>query len=144
MIKKSETELIGKRKEILPSWIRFFSWIFLIMFFVPILFIGALILDDPYSLRMFGFSYSGDEVTFVSLLLAFIMTLSAVVAYGILWGKDWAIKVGIFYAICALLMCFTSLYISITNEILNIQFEPIFLIPFLIVLIKRNKQWDEW
>ncbi len=52
---------MSDRKQLLPKWIRFLSWIFLVLLASPvILIVGMFIGDMRYSL--FGISYYGSSL----------------------------------------------------------------------------------
>lgn len=133
-----------KRKEILPKWIRFFSWIFLIFFIAPLVFLIGLI-GGTVDVTVFGLEYSGNTslhpIPAWGLLL---MTLAAFVAYGILWEKDWALKAGILYGWLALGTCAFAVVLRFLNDNIYIPLEPVLLIPFLVILMKRRSAWEAY
>ncbi len=134
-----------KRKEILPKWIRFFSWIFLFFAFSPLLLIAGLFIPGNYSFDAFGLSYNG---TYTLNPLAFyitgIQTLASIVSYGILWGKNWAITLGIGYSFIALATAIYVILSSFNSVTTYIPLEPVFLIPFLVILVKKKQQWSDF
>ena len=130
------------RKEILPKWIRLFSWFYLI--YVPILLLSDLIIENDYGYRAFGLVSNGSEFNLTVLLILSVLTLAVIVSYGILWGKSWAIKVGIIYSLIALIMSFSSIYLNIVSGVTQYSLEPLLLLPFLIILIKKRKNWEIW
>lgn len=128
------------RKEILPKWIRLFSWFYLI--YVPILLLSDLIIENDYGYRAFGLVSNGSEFNLTVLLILSVLTLAVIVSYGILWGRSWAIKVGIIYSLIALIMSFSSIYLNIVSGVTQYSLEPLLLLPFLIILIKKRKNWE--
>ncbi|NQY54677.1 MAG: hypothetical protein HRT42_14030 [Campylobacteraceae bacterium] len=130
------------RKEILPKWIRLFSWFYLI--YVPILLLSDLIIENDYGYRAFGLVSNGSEFNLTVLLILSVLTLAVIVSYGILWGRSWAIKVGIIYSLIALIMSFSSIYLNIVSGVTQYSLEPLLLLPFLIILIKKRKNWEIW
>lgn len=130
------------RKEILPKWIRLFSWFYLI--YVPILLLSDLIIENDYGYRAFGLVSNGSEFNLTVLLILLVLTLAVIVSYGILWGRSWAIKVGIIYSLIALIMSFSSIYLNIVSGVTQYSLEPLLLLPFLIILIKKRKNWEIW
>ena len=134
-----------KRKEILPAWIRFFSWIFLIFCITPVIGIISVITKSEFEVAALGIEVNEPHAQLpLALYLYSIMFLASVVAYGILWGKKWAVDLGIVYGIIAL---FTSLYASIDglmmrNEgVFHFSLDPLLLIPFVIILLQKRKEW---
>ncbi|MCJ8326721.1 MAG: hypothetical protein MJK08_06430 [Campylobacterales bacterium] len=130
------------RKEILPKWIMLFSWFYLI--YVPILLLSDLIIENDYGYRAFGLVSNGSEFNLTVLLILSVLTLAVIVSYGILWGRSWAIKVGIIYSLIALIMSFSSIYLNIVSGVTQYSLEPLLLLPFLIILIKKRKNWEIW
>jgi membrane-associated HD superfamily phosphohydrolase len=131
-----------KRKEILPAWIRFFSWFFLLMAVTPVIYVAGLVWGFTYNITAFGLiAKETNSYSPLATYLAAILTLSAVVAYGILWGKNWAIRLGMVYGIIALVTSFYSIY-SLDGAYLDIS--PLFLIPFVWVLWIKRIAWAQY
>ena len=133
------------RKEILPKWIRFFSWIYLLMFLAPVVFLFGLIGSSEVNFTIFGLSYEGTTSLHpIAFIITLIATLSATVAYGILWGRDWAPLLGIIYGVIGLITCGISLYLHLGIESFYIPLEPILLIPFIIILYQKKREWENY
>ncbi len=134
-----------KRKEILPTWIRFSAWIFLIFAITPLVFLLGLTGKMNVSMTVFGLEYSGyTSLHPVAIWITIILSMAATVSYGILWGKDWAVDSAIVYTILALATnCFAVVFRLTGNEI-YIPLEPLFLIPFLVSLIRRRDRWKRY
>lgn len=134
-----------KRKEILPTWISFFAWIFLIFAITPLVFLLGLTGKMSVSMTVFGLEYSGyTSLHPIAIWGTIVLSMAATVSYGILWGKDWAVDLAIVYAILALATnCFAVVYRLTGNEI-YIPLEPLFLIPFLVSLIRRRDRWKRF
>lgn len=130
---------IKKRKEILPRWIRFFAWLHLLSFTaIPVFIIG---LFGEASLQAFGMGYSGSSFQIKAIWLTILCTMAGLTAVGILWGKDWAIKLGLPYAILALITSLVGFFQSFEGGGFSIPIDPFLLIPLISVL---NKKYDEW
>lgn len=136
-------ENIMKRKEILPKWIRFFSWIYLLGAITP-LFLLLLLFGGEVSMMMFGLEFEGTTVQPLAVLIVILATLAASVAYGILWGKDWAIRLGILYGYIAMVACIASFFIRFQSGELYIAVEPLILIPFILKLKKSIGVWEDF
>ena len=85
---------MNERKKLLPKWIRFFCWIFIIfwghlLFFIVGLFVG----DMHYNL--FGVSYYGPALRPLPIVMMLVLMIHGVAAYGLLWGKRRAVDIGI-------------------------------------------------
>jgi len=128
-----------KRKEVLPKWIRFFAWIHLLLLITPIIFAIGLIGEASFS--MYGLSYSGSSLQPVAIWISVMATLAGVVAYGILWGKSWAIKIGIPYGYLAITTCVAAIIIRIRAGGFYIILDPFLLILFIISLKNNSNRW---
>jgi CHASE2 domain-containing sensor protein len=125
-----------RRKDLLPWWIKVFSWIFLVFGALGIIGIVCGILGYQMVLSFHGLStkdpFSMDGIVIIGLLL-----FKALVSYGLLWEKSWAVIAGIIDAILGILICMLMLYYS------SYRLELVFLIPYLIRLLKIKSQWEQ-
>lgn len=134
-----------KRKEILPKWIRFFAWIFLIFALVPLLFLVGLFVEGNYSLTVFGLNYEGTNTRHpAAFYIAGVLSMASAVSYGILWGKNWAITLGITYSYISLATIIYVVVASVSRGSIYIPLEPILMIPFLVILMKKKKEWGDF
>lgn len=134
-----------KRKEILPSWIRFFSWFFLFMSIAPVVYVTGLITGFTYNISAFGLSAEAtNSYSILATYLAALLTLSAVVAYGILWGKHWALKLGLVYGIIATLTSFYAIFATFQHVGFRLPLDPLLLIPFIWVLWNKRIEWVQY
>jgi CHASE2 domain-containing sensor protein len=125
-----------RRKDLLPWWIKVFSWIFLVFGALGILGIVCGILGYQITLSFFGLSakepFSMDGIVIIGLLL-----FKAIVSYGLLWEQGWAVVAGIIDAILGILICIIMVFYS------SYRLELVFLIPYLIRLLKIKSQWEQ-
>ena len=112
------------------------------MFFIsPLIFVIGFF-GGRISWSAFGLVYQGySPIHPIVIWCVIIMTLAASVACGILWGKDWAIKIGIIYCYLALVTNVLAHVIRFRNGAFMLSFEFVFLIPFLVVLYQKRKAW---
>jgi hypothetical protein len=131
-----------KRKEILPSWIRFFAWLHLLsLFILPIFIIG---LFGTSNFTVCGLNYSGSPLQLITIWIMLLSILAAFVAIGILWGKDWAISLAIPYAYLAILTCIVGIALHLGKDDFCVPFELILLIPFTSILRKNSGPWKDF
>lgn len=125
-----------RRKDLLPWWIKVFSWIFLVFGALGILGIVCGILGYQIALSFFGLAtkdpFSMDGIVIIGLLL-----FKAIVSYGLLWEQGWAVVAGIIDAILGILICIIMVFYS------SYRLELVFLIPYLIRLLKIRSQWEQ-
>ena len=115
------------------------------MFMAPLVFLIGLTGIGEVSFTFFGLSYEGTTSLHpIAIAVTLIATLSAIVAYGILWGKDWAPQLGIIYGWIGLATCGIAFFLNLQAGTLYIPLEPILLIPFIISLGKKKKEWLDY
>lgn len=133
------------KKEIIPKWIRFFAWIFLFMYVSPLIFLIGLTGTGTVVFEGFGLSYEGNTSLHpTAVYLTILFTLSASVAHGILWGKNWALRLGIAYGWIALATCTLAFFVVENYGAKSFPIEPIFLLPFIITLHHKKKSWEQY
>ena len=140
-------DIVGtkRRKTLLPLWIKIFVWIFLV--FGAITPIGLIfgILGYEVELSLYGLeTVEPLSISGICILAAFL--LKGIVSYGLLTEKKWAIILGIIDAILGFTIClFLMIYpIIFSDSGINFTFrlEIIFLIPYLIKMIKIKSEWE--
>jgi hypothetical protein len=132
------------RKKLLPVWINIFSWIFLVLgAFIPVALIFG-ILGYSFNLSIYGletirpFSVDG-------LLIMVLMSFKAVVAFGLLTKKDWAVSLALIDAVIGIVFCaFMMLiypFLMSNGPRLIIRLELIALIPYFIKMKSIRSKW---
>ena len=130
------------RRQALPKWINFFSWIFLVAgIMVPFTIIAA-IADKPISLGFMGI-HATSVFTVFGAIITGMFALSATVAYGLLWGKDWAVNLGFIVATLQIIIGVFSNYLVATTPSNDHSYrvEWIFSIAFIFGLLKIKDKW---
>ncbi|WP_157760620.1 hypothetical protein [Chitinophaga caeni] len=134
-----EEKIVNKRK-LLPIWIKIFCWFFLLGGLCEvIIFLGILLGVTPV-LAFYGLE-SQEAFSPTSLLLQSILIIKAIVAFGLLKYKKWAVDLAVLDAIIGIVICLTvSIYRTIQVKF-TLEFELLFLVPYLVVMVKRRKNW---
>jgi hypothetical protein len=133
----------NRRKKLIPKWIKFFGWLFLLMgAAVVVLPVFWAFNPQPIKIMLFGLEHYGSPFDLKALLISSILMLNAVAAYGLLFAKDWGIKVStsagwISFGVCG----FTMAYALFAENYLSIRLELIALIPYLMKLREIAPQW---
>jgi hypothetical protein len=131
------------RKALLPRWVKVFSWIFLVVgCFVPLVVIGN-IMGMATSLALFGLE-SNTAFLIDGAIVCLIFAYSGIVAYGLLWGKDWAPSAALILGILELLVCVYSTIINLLQANVTIRFELILIFPFLFAMDTLRKKWNKY
>jgi hypothetical protein len=110
---------------------------------MPIIFLIGLF-GGQISMMMFGLEYEGTSLNPTAVWITIISTMAALVAYGILWGKDWAIKLGVPYAYLAFITSIIGFMLSRGLGGFTVPFEPFLLIFFIIALNKNTEAWNNF
>ncbi|TPG44056.1 hypothetical protein [Flavobacterium pectinovorum] len=140
-----------RRRDLIPKWIKFFVFLFLLLGFLGVcmIFIRTLMGSQIGESTIYGL----ESTVFFSplgILIHAILIFKVVVSYGLWTEKDWAVKCGIIDAIFGLIVCITVMVIlpfvaskGGKNE-LNLRFEILLLIPYLYQLLKIRREWEIW
>lgn len=136
-ISEQPIDIVKYRQSLLPFWIKAFSWFFLIVGgFFSIATLLSLLVDNSLEFSAFGFN--ATTLNSVDGLVVFVMTvLSVIVSYGLLYGKSWAVKLGIIFCMINILLFFAVFIFRI-----SIRFEYLPIFPFFFKLMNLNLIWN--
>ncbi|MEM7084042.1 MAG: hypothetical protein AAF465_15035 [Pseudomonadota bacterium] len=136
------TDIVQYRKAMIPLWIKVFGWLFLVFgALMPVLFIVSLITGSPVTLNIFGFVYHGPPLALPAMLLCLVFAALSVAAFGLLFAKDWGVKVCLVVGYLCLAMALTSTVVSVLNGVFFLRLEILFLVPYLWKLHKMSAKW---
>ncbi|WP_300672366.1 hypothetical protein [Soonwooa sp.] len=133
-----------RRRTLLPLWMKIFTWIFLVtgVAAAVILPIASIFLTK-IDLEIYGF-YATQLWTFDGVAILLIFLLKGIVAYGLWFEKDWAIKLAIVDAILGIVICIYAMFIQYSTPEhfeVNLRLELVLLIPYLIKSWRLNSIW---
>lgn len=138
----------GFRKGLLPKWVRFFAWLFLVIgSAMPALLVSGIFYPSPMQFSLFGWEHTGSPYDAYSLLVVAYLAVSGVAAFGMLWGRRWGWAAGLIVGSIGLLLALGSMFIQplvLENKEtygVSIRLEPLFQIPFLYVLWRIRQPW---
>jgi hypothetical protein len=130
----------GKRRDLLPIWIKIFIWIFLIFgVFVPIGLISG-VLGYSFSSSMYGLD-SYYTFTPTGIILLGIFSLKAIVAYGLWTEKTEAVDYAIVDAMIGIFLCIAVMIMGVSYGNFIFRLELLFLIPYY---LKMKAIKDDW
>jgi len=139
----------GFRKALLPKWVRFFAWLFLVMgSAMPALLVSGIFYPSPMQFSLFGWEHSGSPYDTYSLLVVAYFAASGAAAFGMLWGRRWGWAAGFIVGFIGLLLSLGSMFIrplmleDKDTYTVYIRLEPLFQIPFLYVLWRIRQSWS--
>jgi hypothetical protein len=134
-----------RRRDLLPKWIKFFTWLFMIFGAMsPIGFVAGL-LGANFSLALFGFETT-DPLSLVGVGLISLFIFKGIVAYSLWMEKDWAIQIAevdayLCIAICVLSMIFFPFTYTENSYSFKLRIELFLIIPYLLKLRKLKSDW---
>src|SRR3989454_3785060 len=89
-----KTDIGRSRRALLPGWMKFFSWLFLLVSAgVPVAVLTSIVTNAPISFTLFGLRYVG-MFNAQAALLAIAIGGCGSTAYGLLWGRSWGLFAG--------------------------------------------------
>ena len=139
-----EFEIVKKRRELLPWWIKFFCWVFMLFGFLASVCLILGFTDIKPSLSFYGFE-TNEPFSITGLLVISIGLLKGFTAFSLWFEKDNAIKIGKIDAIIGMVFCGVSMLVLpflIEDSKFIIRLELALLIPFFIKLNKIQKEWE--
>ena len=141
---ENSKKIINRRRDLLPLWIKIFTWIFLLFgilgIIIPIL--GLFI--DKLDLSLYGLATT-QVYSPLGILIVLMFIFKGLIAYGLWFEKNWAPKLAIVDAIIGIGIC---IYMMLINPFISgtrnftIRLELIPLIPFLLKMRKIQKTWE--
>lgn len=134
-----------RRRALLPWWIKFFVWIFIILgSIVPFGLVYGL-LNLPFQISLYGLT-AYQPFSTLGLGLAALLILKGITAYGLWFEQAWATDLAIIDAVLGITICLIIMF----NTFLNAQsgqysfkLELILLIPYLIKMLKIRQKWKK-
>lgn len=136
-----------RRRDLLPTWIKVFVWIFLIFgVTVPVVLILGVV-GMNFNLSLYGLE-TIRPLSLIGIFITILFGLKGVVAFGLWTEKEWAVNLAIVDAIIGIIVCvFVMLilpFIGDTNGMnISLRLELIPLIPYLIKMRKIKNEWLE-
>lgn len=136
---------IKTRKKLVPLWIKIFSWIFIVFsFLVPVAILFA-IMGSNFSMSLYALE-TNDPFSITGICLILVYIFKGIVAYNILKEKDLAIKLAIIDAVAGIFICVLVMLLPDLlpegNGNFSFRLELLFLIPYLVKMLKIKPEWE--
>lgn len=141
-----------RRRDLLPLWIKFFVWLFLIFsLIVPFsLALGAI--GVTLELALYGLE-TIYPFSIIGLFIIFLFALKGVVGFGLWTEKKWAVRFAIVDGIIGIITCLCIMFVlpRITDLFVygiyfeyskSYRLELLFLIAYLWKMVKIKKEWE--
>jgi len=133
---------MNERRKLLPKWIRLFCWIFIIFLGAPIiLVVGLFVGDMHYSL--FGVSYYGPALCPLPIVMMLVLMIHGVAAYGLLWGRRWAVDIGILCGVIGAMFSLAGMVTAHTRGQMHFEFSIIAQVLLVLILLDVRRKWME-
>ncbi len=135
-------DIITYRKTLIPRWIKFFGWLFIIMAStIPFLWAiyPFLEVSQPPVFAIFGIYAAGPPYFFGALIVQAIIAFMGISAYGLLFGKSWGVVACLINGYLGLAIC---LFVMVMSGFSSLQLEPLLQIPYLVRLHKIRILWQ--
>lgn len=137
---------LTRKRNLLPIWIKLFSWTFLIGGGIITIFLMAGPFLNHVNLSLYGIT-ANKLYSMKGLLIAFLFVYKGIAAYGLCFEQKWAIQAAIVDAIIGIGIClimmviipFTSPNISFT---LRLELIPLYF--YLVKMQKIKKTWESF
>src|SRR5262249_45567057 len=136
------------RKSLLPKWVKFFAWLFLIAgSATPAVLLAGLFYTGPMHFGLFGWEHNGSQYDPQSLLVLVYFAASAVAAFGLRGGRRWGWVAGLAVGSIGLALSLGGMFLKsiiVNNKDeygIYVRLEPLFQIPFLWVLWRIRESW---
>jgi len=132
-----------RRRDLLPTWIKVFIWIFIIMgAFIPFGFIAG-IFGIPFSISLYGFG-TMNPLSITGLFLTGLFLLKGVVAFGLWTEKEWAVNLAMIDGLIGIILCIAvMIVVPATSGGITFRLDLFLLIPYFLKMKSLKSEWME-
>ncbi|RNI25859.1 hypothetical protein [Rufibacter latericius] len=136
----------GRRRDLLPWWIKAFTWIFLLMAAIVPIGVVMGLMGLSFSVSLYGFETT-NPISPTGITLTLLIFLKGVTAFGLWTEKDWAVRIGTLDAVIGLVACGVAMFVlpfvdRSEGFVFNFRLEPILLVLYLLKLLKIKPYWE--
>lgn len=129
-----------RRRALLPAWIRFFSWLFLLLSgAAPMAAVIGLGTGLPVRFALYGLRYDGSVLDPLGITLLAMILAAGTAAYGLLSGASWGISAGLLVGGVGLLTSVRTILLGSPTGVAPL--DPLLLVPFLFSLMRLRRAW---
>jgi hypothetical protein len=131
------------RKSLLPGWIKFFSWLFLLVGIAAVLILAFGFFLNGTTLSLYGLK-TDQSYSITGFIVCYLYIFKGIVSYGLLFGKEWAPVAAIIDAVIGIIICIVMMavvpFISETIHF-TIRLELIPLYYYITKMLEIRKTW---
>lgn len=145
-IENSEVETVNRRRDLLPWWIKLFSWLFMIFGGLTIISFFLGFTNIKPALAFYGFE-TNEPFSLIGILIISIGVLKGITAFSLWFEKDYAMKLGkidSYIGIGITMFAMIGLPFILKNGEFTIRLELIFIVLFLLKLMKIEQKWKKF
>lgn len=128
------------RRGLLPWWIKFFCWVFMIAGILSLIALLLTFLGYEADLTIYGFD-AKDNYPFNFILILSVFLFNTIVAYSLWFEKPKAILLGKINALIGIFLCSLFMILTAVNGNFTIRLEIILLVVFLLKLDQIKEKW---
>lgn len=135
---------IKRRRALLPWWIKFFCWLFMLFGLLAFVCLILGIIGFKTALSFYGFETT-EPFSLNGVIVILVAIFKGFTAFSLWFEKDYAVKLGKIDALIGIVLCTISMFVLpfLQNNFgISIRLELALLIPYLIKLNKIQKEWE--
>lgn len=137
-----------KRRAILPWWIKFFIWIFMLLGAIALIAVPAGAAGMSYQASLYGMD-AYEPFSLLGIINIILFSFKGLAAYGLWTEKDWAVNLAIIDALAGIIICTFMMFglpllTGDANFMQHLRIELALLVPFLLKLQKIRAQWSNY
>ncbi len=132
----------GRRRDLLPVWIKIFLWMFLVFFaLMPVAIIAGL-LQFNFQISLLGLS-TYQPVSIIGLCLIALFAFKGIVALGLWQEKKWAVGMAKIDAVVSALICLGVMAYEIFGhtQSFSLRLELIAIVPYYYKMNQIEYDW---
>lgn len=136
--------VVKRRRDLLPIWIKIFTWIFIgFGILAPVCLVLGLF-GINLSLSLYGFE-SNEPLSLTGLTIILLFGIKGITAFGLWTEKQWAVSLAIADALLGIAICVVMLALPFFDSeegfALPFRLELFVLVPYLYVMNRIRAEW---
>jgi hypothetical protein len=128
------------RRELLPLWIKLFSWMFLALGGIGLIWLVlGWAIEKETEFAAFGLEASGLPYDAVPFLVTLLLVAHGAAAYGLLSARSWGVIAGLIVASAGVSVCLVTMA---QQGGMPFRGELILEVPFVWKLLRIRREWE--
>jgi ABC-type antimicrobial peptide transport system permease subunit len=132
---------ITRRRNLLPWWIKIFTWVFLI--FATVVPIGVIValFGVKFEISLLGLQ-TNQPLSVTGLILIALFAFKGLVAFGLWWEKPWAINLAKWDAGISIAVCLAVMLSAMLGRSISLRLELLVIVPYLYKINSLQYAWE--